>query len=332
MSVLRTSLAATLIAVSVSANAQTPSFTFDGKTYAGDTLPGRLQQQFYQMALEQRHKQQQAIDNYVLQTWLEAEAEKAGVSPQEYQKRVFKVEVPTEEELKAFYDQNQARMPAPYEQIKGQIREFLQGQQFQKQVAATLEKLKKEKGYSVTLPEIQPPRFQVKTEGYPFKGAANAPVTLVKFADYQCPHCKDAVPVMDALLKKYEGKLKLVYRDFPINPSGVSRKIAWGAVCADQQGKFWDWHDKAFERQTYLKSITPEMLAKEVGLDATKFKTCYDDPATRQKVAESYAEGNALGITGTPTFFVNGLVVNASHTLEADLSRVIDAELARLNK
>ncbi len=327
MKPFRLSALAVLVAFSLPVAAADPVFSFDGQTYTDANLPARLRQEFHSLALEMRAKQQQAIDNYVIETWLEAEARKAGVTPREIQNRVFKVDVPDDAAIKAFYEQNQARMPGTLEQMKEQIRQYLQNQQFREQVQALLARLKEEKGYAVLLAQPEAPRFSVNTRGYPAKGPENAPVTLVEFADYQCPHCKDAAPVMDRLVEKYGDKLRFVYRDFPINPSGISRKIAYGAVCADEQGKFWAYHDTAFARQAYLKSITPEMLAKEVGLDTGAFSTCYAKEATRKKVDESYAEGEALGISGTPTFFVNGRLVHASPDLEADLSRVIDASL-----
>ena len=260
--------------------------------------------------------------------YVQEEAKRQNKDVKAVQQELMTVADPTEEQLKGFFEANKARINGTFEQAKPELVNYLKRQQMAEKAQQLLKQIALEKGYRVELPEPEQLRFDVATEDYPSKGNAGATITLVEFADYQCPHCKNAVEVVDTLLKQYGDKLRVVYRDFPINQSGVSRKVAEAAVCADQQGQFWTFHNLAFERQNYLKSVPVDALAEEADLDMGKFGDCYKDAATKAKVTASLNEARELGLSSTPSFFVNGRPLGHSHgDLQQDLKELIDEEL-----
>lgn len=136
-----------------------------------------------------------------------------------------------------------------------------------------------------------------------------APV-LVEFLDFECESCRAVKPVVDQVRQDYEGELEIVVRYMPLHASSVN--AARAAEAADAQGKFDEMYDRLFATQPeWGEQQTPEEqyffdLAEEIGLDMDEFRTVYDDPATTAKVERDQADGEALGVTGTPTFFLDG--------------------------
>ncbi len=145
------------------------------------------------------------------------------------------------------------------------------------------------------------------------RGDAKAPITLVEYSDFECPFCKRFHPVMQQLMQEYQGKVKWVYRHFPLSFHANAQKEGEAAECAGKLGgndKFWAYTDKIFERTTSngtgfaLDALVP--LAKELGLPEAKFKACLDSGEFTAHVQTDIQEGTSFGVNGTPTTFVNG--------------------------
>ncbi|MEH6813725.1 MAG: thioredoxin domain-containing protein [Motiliproteus sp.] len=309
------------------ASAESPSFSYDGQEYQGDKLPPAVQQSLYDVEMKANDQRRQVIDQYIVNRYLQEKSAAEGKTVKQLQQQLLQVPKASEADIKAFYDSNRGRINAPYEQVKGRVAEFIQSQQQAAKEGQLLAQIMTEKGYRLKIYEAQAPRFEVATEGYPFKGNPDAKVTMIEFADYQCPHCKEASHTVKNLLKQFDGQLKVVFRDYPINPSGISRRVAEAAVCAAEQDKFWPFHDLAFERQSYLKAIKPEMLAEQLALNMEKFNSCFAGNAAKDKVTASLEEGVRLGLSGTPTFFVNGLKLHVHGELEPALINAIEQAL-----
>ncbi len=168
----------------------------------------------------------------------------------------------------------------------------------------------------------------------PTMGASEAKIIIVEYSDFQCPYCKSAaVEVAPKILKEYEGKVKLVYKHFPLdNVHPWAREAAVASECAFEQGneRFWKFHDLVFEKQEELTKDNAkekfEVFAKDLGLNTDKFKTCFDSPATAQKVSKDVSEAKSLGVSSTPTFFVNGFLVRGGASYER-IKATIDAHL-----
>ncbi len=150
---------------------------------------------------------------------------------------------------------------------------------------------------------------KISVDGEPFKGSKNAPVTIIEFSDFQCPYCaRFAQQTMPAIVKNYvdAGKVKIVFKDFPLSFHANAKNAAEAANCAAEQGKFWEYHDKIFENQNALDAASLKKYAKDLSLDSSKFDSCLDSDKYVSEIEQDVAEGQQNGVTGTPAFFVNG--------------------------
>ncbi len=163
----------------------------------------------------------------------------------------------------------------------------------------------------------------------PQKGSKNAPVTIVEFSDYECPFCRrffdQTLPLID---KNYiqDDKVKYVFRDFPLSFHRNAQKAAEGAECADEQGKFWEYHDKLFENQDALSVGDLKLYAKDLGLDTTKFNDCLDSGEMASEVEKDFRDGSRYGVGGTPAFFINGTPLSGAQPYSV-FERTIEQEL-----
>jgi protein-disulfide isomerase len=171
---------------------------------------------------------------------------------------------------------------------------------------ALLVALRRQATISINLPAPEPPILPVSADDDPSVGPANAPVTIVEFSDFQCPYCKLSVPVIKEILAKYPGKVKVVYRDYPGPNHPHAPQAAEAAQCAGDQGKFWEYHDGLFDRQAPGSGWNFIELAKAIGLNHDIFATCLNTKRYQEEVAKDLHDGITLGVTSTPTFFING--------------------------
>ncbi len=164
--------------------------------------------------------------------------------------------------------------------------------------------------------------------GAPVKGPKNAPVTIVAFSDFQCPFCSRVVPTLHDLEKQYDGKIKVVFKHQPLPFHNNAKIAAAASMAANDQGKFWEMHDKLFANQQALDRPSLERYASELGLDMGKFKAALDSNKFDAYITADSAEGTRVGANGTPTFFINGRQVVGAQPIDAFKS-VIDEELKK---
>ncbi len=167
------------------------------------------------------------------------------------------------------------------------------------------------------------------------RGNADAKVTVVEFSDYQCPFCRKSFnEIIPNLFKDYvdTGKVRFIYKDFPLSFHPQAAPYAEAARCAGDQGKYFEMHDRIFQEQDKLGQGTVDVpfdkqWAADIGLDAAAFASCFDSGKYVQAVQQDFADGAAVGVSGTPTFFVNGQALVGAQPY-ALLKQAIDAELA----
>ncbi len=162
------------------------------------------------------------------------------------------------------------------------------------------------------------------------KGDADAPVTIVEFSDFQCPFCgnfynKTLGLIEDEYVKT--GKVKIIFRDFPLSFHPEAQPAAEAAECASEQGKFWEFHDKVFSSQATMGAASYKQWAADLGLNTKQFNDCVDSNKYRSEVLADFADGQAAGVSGTPTFFINGQKIVGAQPFSV-FKQVIDAELA----
>lgn len=171
----------------------------------------------------------------------------------------------------------------------------------------------------------------IELDDSPSKGLSGAPVVVVEWADFECPACAAARPVLDEIGEKYPNEVRLVFKHFPLSMHPHAEKAARAAVAARHQGKFWEMHAALFENQRALDPAHVEQLAKELGLDMKKFVQDRDSEATADVVARERKQGMALDIQSTPSIFINGRLFPPTTDFEDDLREWIDLEI-RLKK
>jgi len=175
-------------------------------------------------------------------------------------------------------------------------------------------------------PDDQGGKFDVHVGDAPVKGPASAPVTLVAWSDFQCPFCSRAVPTVRQVEDAYKGKIRIAFKQFPLPFHDKAHLAAEAALAANEQGKFWQMHDKLFANQQALDRPSLEKYAQELGLDMGKFKAALDSGKFKDKVDAEDKEGAAFGVTGTPTFFINGTRLVGAQPFDA-FKAAIDKEL-----
>jgi len=172
-------------------------------------------------------------------------------------------------------------------------------------------------------------RYDVPTAGNPSQGPENAPVTIVEFSDYQCPYCvRWYQEVYTQLMKDYKGKIRFVYRDFPlysIHPE--AQPAAEAADCAGEQNAYWQYHDALFGQKDGLGAQAYTQYASELGLNVDQFNNCVSEHRFKTEVDADFKFATSLGVSSTPTFFVNGLAVVGAQPFEV-FQQIIDKELA----
>ncbi len=180
-------------------------------------------------------------------------------------------------------------------------------------------------------PPPPPPVANIDIGGAPVKGPKNAPVTIVAFSDFQCPFCSRVVPTLHELEKQYEGKIKVAFKNQPLPFHQNARIAANAGLAANEQGKFWEMHDKMFANQQALDRASLERYAQEIGLDMGKFKSALDSNKFDAQVTKDSNEGQAIGANGTPTFFINGRQLVGAQPIE-QFKALIDEELKKKGK
>jgi protein-disulfide isomerase len=178
-------------------------------------------------------------------------------------------------------------------------------------------------------PEDDPQVYAVKPGDAPSKGPAEAPLVLVLFSDFQCPFCKRVEPTLAALEKRYGGKLRIVWKNYPLPFHENAGAAAEAALAAGAQGKFWPMHDKLFDNNTALDRPSLERYARELGLDMTRFKADLDAERYKARIEADKQEGAAVGVEGTPAAFINGRKIAGAYPLET-FQAIADAELAKV--
>jgi protein-disulfide isomerase len=162
----------------------------------------------------------------------------------------------------------------------------------------------------------------------PVWGNRNAPVTIVVFSDFQCPFCSRAVSTLKQLEDDYKGKLRIAFKQLPLPFHDKAHLAAEAALAANEQGKFWPYHDKLFANQQALDRPSLEKYAEELGLNMAKFRAALDSGKYKAKVDKDAQEGAAVGATGTPTFFINGTRLVGAQPVDR-FKAVIDEELKK---
>ncbi|MFL6293368.1 MAG: thioredoxin domain-containing protein [Thermoanaerobaculia bacterium] len=279
--------------------------------------------------LEKQYQKQQhdllegQLDQIIQDRLLEAEAAAKGVTKEQLLADIKPAAV-TDADVDAFYEQNKAQIPRPKEEVAGQIKQYLEQQRQGETRQKYFDDLRAR--YKVEY-LMEPDRIEVAATG-PAVGPATAPVTIVEFSDFQCPFCSRLVPTIEQVKQKYGDKVRIVFRQFPLNFHQFAQKAAEASLCANEQGKFWQMHDAMFQNQQNLGVEQLKAKAVELGLNADQFNSCLDQGKFVTQVQADLDAGTKAGVNGTPAMFINGRFLSGAQPLN-EITKVIDDELQR---
>ena len=283
--------------------------------------------------LEGRYQaESQALEAMIGDKITEAEAKARGMDAAALLKAEIddKVATPTEEELRVVYEQMKRRFGGKsFEEVREQLVQGMMQQQKGQRFAEYMTELRDKYKVSVTLPRPELPKIEVSKDDDPMLGDPNAQVTIIQFAEFQCPYCGKSKETVDRILKEYEGKVNMVARDFPLGFHDRAIPAAVAANCAGEQGKYWEMYDILMANQRALGDEDLAGHATKAGVpDMDKWTACLSDPAQAEEVNKDFQDGSAVGVTGTPAFFINGVMLSGAQPYEK-FKEIIDQELGQ---
>lgn len=300
--------------------------TVQGQPIAADELLTALRGDLLRLNIQRYQLLKDKLDDLVADKIFGLEAAKRGVSLQQFTQDEIVAKVPpvSQEQAKAFYEGNKNRIRKSFEEVAPQLTTYLQQQEQEKRRQALLHELRPT--YPVAI-ALRAPKVDIPIAGNPVLGPDNALVTIIEFSDYQCPYCRQVQPALKRILTEYEGKVKLVFRDFPLrNIHPQAQKAAEAAHCAGEQQKFWPYHDKLFA-STSLQLEDLKKYAQELELNTEHFATCLDSNKHAHGIDEDMQAGQQVGVSATPSFFVNGFPLSGAASYER-FKELVDTALA----
>jgi len=282
----------------------------------------KIRQQEYQVRMD-------VLEGLIQEKLLADEAAARKVSEADLVKTEVedKTTPPTADEVSQYYERMKSRMGGKtLDEVKGDIEKALLMQKQNERRAQFLTELAAKSDVKVML---DPPRVAIVIPATaPSMGPMDAPIVIVEWSDYQCPFCKRAAPTVNQVLAEYKDKIRFVYRDYPLPFHKQAMPSSLAAHCAEDQGKFWEYHNNLFDVAGDLSEADLTKRATDLALDMTKFNACMQAKTDEAAINAAYNEGAAVGVTGTPAFFINGRMLVGAQPIDQFRS-VIDDELSR---
>ena len=264
----------------------------------------KLLQARYQYYMAER----EAVDSLIDEHLVDAQAAREHLTREQLLDREVnsKVKDATEDQLEVYYEGLQT--DKPFAEVRDEIQKTIRTMRTAKVKSAYLSSLR---SATVIRVAVTAPSADVQLGDAPLRGPSDAPVKIIEFADYECPYCQQVHPEIARLEREFEGKVAFAFKDFPLPMHTHAEKIAEAARCAAVQNKFWEYHDLLFESKSFGIPDLKE-YSRAVKLDQAKFNTCLESGEKAQAVQNDLAQGKALGLSGTPSFFVNGHFVSGA--------------------
>ena len=293
----------------------------NGAAISEQDLDGQfeLQQQIYEFKTT-------SLQRLISTKLLELAAKKSGLSVDEFLRSEVdaKIAPPSDGELHGFYIAQPDRYQAPFEGVREMVARDFHDVQVQRARKEYLESLRDDAKIAILL---DAPRVNVSVGDAPRLGAEErAKVTVIEFGDYQCPFCRGVQPTLRQLRERYGDKVSFVFKDFPlreIHPD--AQGAAEAASCAREQNHYWEFHDAMFAAPD-LSPVAVAGLAKELHLDVHQFVSCLESHKFAAHIDQDRAQGSQMGMTGTPAFNINGVVLTGAQPL-VEFERLINQEL-----
>ncbi len=293
------------------------------KITLGD-LEQKKSQSFFQARNSYYQVERKALDDYIDQLLLEKQAQRENLSVDQLLDKHVKSKLakdPSDEALEVYYEGLDTK--EPFEKVKPQIADHIREVRMDKAKADYVQSLRLQANVTISL---APPRADVQIGDAPVRGPLSAPVTVIEYADYECPYCQQVYPTLQKLESEFGGKVAFAYKDTPLPMHSHAEKAAEAAHCAGAQGKYWEYHDVLFSTKD-LDLGALKQDAATLKLNTAAFNKCLDSGEAAASIKTTLEEAQKLGIQGTPSFFINGRYLTGAVSYDA-LHAAIQEELA----
>jgi protein-disulfide isomerase len=310
--------------------AKQPVATIAGQPIYEDELQQSLAPKLAQLRNQEYQIKRQALDSLIDQKLLEAEAKKKGIATDKLLEEEVdeKIPAPTDAEAKAYYlaQRNQSKS---FDDVKVQMKASLKQVEIQQARQDFYAGLRKQSQVAVLL---QAPKVDVSYDATRVRGNPKALVMIVEFADFQCPYCQSVEPTLKKVLAKHEGQVAIAFRDMPLTQiHPLAQGAAEAARCAEEQGKFWEYHDLLFtDRKLDHDGLLNE--ARALKLDEKQFNACIASGRYKPQIDQDAQDAKKAGVGGTPAFFINGVFLDGAQPESAFEASVQDALAIAQNK
>lgn len=321
---------------SASSGPDTAWFTYEGKTYNTSSLPAQVQTNLYQAEMETYNQKIAVVREFAVRLALAQEQKKfTSVDKLPAIEELLPASAVTDDQAKAFFEANKDKIPpgTTFEQLTGRIKELLGNEGRAKTFEETWQKLTTGKKLTLLVKEPQAPIVNIPVAGFPARGANDDKNVVVEISDYLCPHCQEVQPDMKKLMDSHKN-IKFVQINFALRPDKLSGAMIEGAFCAGKQGNesFWKFHDAAFSKpwgsfaDAYdVEKVKP--IAEAAGVKIPEWEACMKTDEPKQFVNKTKDVVNGLGVTGTPTFYLNNKRLNIRNPQE--LATAVEKDLVK---
>jgi len=301
--------------------------TVGGSDITMEELDKAAKGQLQKIETEIYRTKKRALDGLIEERLIEDAAKKRGLSAEKYlaEELDSKVAAPSEEEIKALYDTSKDRLKKSYDEVKGQIADYLKANRRMRARTDLIKGLKEAADVKINL---EPPRIYVDIKDAPTMGEKDAKITIIEFSDYQCPYCKRVRPTIWRLVDEYKGKMSYTFMDFPLNFHKEAKKAHEAAHCAGDEGKYFEFNRKIFDNQTKMGLEDLKKYARDLKLNVSDFEKCLSSDKYAKLVDDFTKAGMYAGVTGTPAFFINGILISGAQPYES-FKEIIESELKR---
>ena len=300
--------------------------TVAGQPISAREVDAAAASQIMQLRNQEYQIRSRVLNDLIRKRAVEVEARKQGLTVEQlYAKEIdARIPNPGEGEVYAYYLGIKSQLNKSFQEVKTQLQTNLKNLEA-RQMRDDYEDFLRGKAEINVL--LQAPRVEVAFDRDRLRGDSRAPVTIVEFADYQCPYCQKTEQAMKELLKKYPGQVNLAFRDFPLSSiHPYAQKASEAARCAGKQGKFWEFHDALFADEARLDEPGLKGAARTLGLDDKAFASCLASAEFASQVAHDQEDGKKVGVGSTPSFFINGVFIGGAQPVD-EFEKLIDNEL-----
>ncbi len=301
----------------------------NGNVVTYDELLSGVESDIYEAEMKVYEIKYNQLRALVLKKFMEADPAYKGDNDKFLDEQIAKGIVVSDKEVEAFVQERKIPKDNLNEQLISRIKQFLEKEKKQQAIDSWIAKKTQGSPVEVYLARPTRPVKDVPVGDSPFMGKADAKVTIVEFSDFQCPFCSRGSEIMGQLKKKYGDKIKVVFKHFPLPFHTMAPLASEAALCAEEQkkGNFWKLHDLMFADQQNLLQGGLVEKAKKIGINEPEFSKCLNSRKFKKVVDADMALGQKVGVKSTPTFFVNGKMINGAQPVEV-FSEIIDEDLA----